>query len=300
MRFAAILAAVLLLAACSAERERLRIGIIRPSIDHLPLSWLFHRDQTLARDYEVIGFSSGWELQEALIGNGVDAAILPFTYVYNAVDKGAPIRIVSFFERETDGLVCRSGIDDPSQLDGKRIGVLKASSLDLLLRDYARRSGFSCQPVHFRSPNELVAALQAGEVEAVVLYVPLIQKLDGRFHVLHWFSESYPAHPCCDLAVNRDRMDAARLVKLKALIPRLRGQLEEANAPGEGYLAFAKRLYGLDRSQLDDALSHTVFRMGLDREGIEFQRAMARLGVEAGYQKAVAPPEKIYWRIDGP
>ncbi len=81
-----VLLALLLLSACG--KSSLRIGIIKPSIDHLPLSYGFQMKRMNAEIYTLVPFTSGWEVQEALVAGRVDAAIMPFTYVWNAAASG--------------------------------------------------------------------------------------------------------------------------------------------------------------------------------------------------------------------
>jgi ABC-type nitrate/sulfonate/bicarbonate transport system substrate-binding protein len=64
----------LLFCACAKTEPKLRLGFIKPSINHLPLSLLLQQNKIAG--IKLVYFSSGWEAQEALISGKIDTAIL--------------------------------------------------------------------------------------------------------------------------------------------------------------------------------------------------------------------------------
>ncbi len=288
---------VLVLVSCQKPGDKLVIGIIKPSIDHLPLSYGIANGTIDRARYELISFSSGWELQEAIIAGRTDIAIMPFTYAWNAASKGYPIRTVSFFERETDGIVTSAAITKTSDLDGRKIGILRASTLDILMQDFARMNNIDYEAISFRTPNEMIAALTSGVVDAIVVYVPLIQKLDDKYHVIHWFGSSYPAHPCCDISVNTRQLTASKTVLLQGLISKLDEIILKVNALDSNVMDFVCKSYGLTLDQAYAALEHTVFATGLDENSKAFQRDMIEHAIRSGYQSHSLTDEQIYLDI---
>jgi predicted transcriptional regulator len=143
-----------------------------------------------------------------------------------------------------------------------------------------------------------VAALQKAEVSAVVLYVPIVTKLAEDYHVLHWFSDSYAAHPCCDLAVNTSRINKGKAKQLALFMKELNAIVSNLFKDEIGLQAYAKSSYGLNDDQLREALKHTVFRMGLEQSGKEFQRRMAEISREAGYLERIPQDSEVYWDIN--
>ena len=282
---------------CRAKHDKLIVGLIKPSINHLPISYALETGLLDHADYELVYFSSGWELQEAIVGKKVDIAVMPFTYAWNAASKGYPIRIVSFLERETDGIVAKRNLTSITDLQGKSIGLLKASSIDILMQDLAERTGFTFDPIYFRTPNESISALQAGSVDAIVLYVPLIQKMSNDYHVLHWFSEDYAAHPCCNLTVNTQMLTEAKTKLTLQLIDTITKINEQIAARDESILRFATKTYGLSGDEVSDALSHTVFITGLDDSGRNFERQMIDIAVKSGYQDRHIADHDIYLEL---
>ncbi|MDD2331042.1 MAG: transporter substrate-binding domain-containing protein [Candidatus Cloacimonetes bacterium] len=293
-RYLFLMAFIVLLLGCKQDESKLRIGIIKPSIDHLPLSFAFSQEMIDRSDYSLIEFTSGWELQEAMISRNIDFGILPFTYAYNAASRGYPLKIVSFFERETDGIVADSTISSMEDLNHKKIGTLRASSIEVLLDDYIQQNSLDFQIVYFRTPNEMIAALKNRDVSAIVIYVPLIQKLAPEFKVIHWFSESYPKHPCCDLVINTLSLTTPRKQKFQTLIPVLESAIKEVNRRSQAVMEFACTSYGLNQAQAHEALNHTVFSIGLEREGRDFEQQMMEHFIKSGYQDRRVYPKVIY------
>ncbi|MDD4309647.1 MAG: ABC transporter substrate-binding protein [Candidatus Cloacimonetes bacterium] len=290
-----LLVMILILSACSKADSSLRIGIIKPSIDHLPLSYALSKGWLDAGQYKCIPFSSGWEVQEALIAGRIDVAIIPFTYVWNAASKGYPIRTISFFERETDAIVVQREVHNPQQLNGKRIGLLKGSTLDVLWQDYAAENGIEAEEVYFRSPNEAISALQKKELEAAVLYVPVVNKLVDKFNVLHWFGDTYGAHPCCDLAVNKQQIDNAKEKLLRQLYSNLEQAISQIDFQSKDMQLFIAQNYGTTDAETIEALKHTVFKMGLQQSGIDFQARMAAISIASKYLDKIPPISEVYW-----
>lgn len=287
-----VLALLLFCASCTDKADVLRVGIIRTSINHLPLSYALHLNPEAGKHLQIHPLSSGWEVQEALISGKIDAAIMPFSYAWNAVAKGYPIKIASFLERETDAIVTRQSITDISQLQGARIGLLKASTLDILWKNLADSLNIEYTALFFHSPNEQIAALQTSEVDAIVVYVPLIQKLDKQFHVLQWFGELYPNHPCCDLVVNSDRLNDRK----KQLFSRMIATIDDTipSLDTQSALQYVKAYYGLSTEQAQDALRHTGFKTGLDDAGRDFEQRMMESALKMAYLESLPKHELVF------
>lgn len=288
----AVTAVLLFCTSCSSKADVLRIGIIRPSINHLPLTYALHLNPEAGRHLQIYPLSSGWEVQEALVSGKIDAAIMPFSYAWNAVAKGYPIKIASFLERETDAIVTEQSVQDISQLQGARIGLLKASTLDILWKNLADSLNMEYTALYFHSPNEQIAALQRSEVDAIVIYVPLIQKLDEQYHVLHWFAEFFPDHPCCDLVFNSDQLNVIKkkhFSRMLAIIDETIPSLDTQSA-----LQYVKAYYRLSTEQAQDALRHTGFKTGLDDAGRDFEQRMMESALKMAYLESLPKCELVY------
>lgn len=277
----------------TAQKDTLRFGIIAPSINHLPLSYA----QTSGDSLNIARLSSGWEVQEALIAGKIDAAIMPFSYAWNAASKGYPIRIVSFLEHESDGIVAQPEIQKIHDLHNAKIGVLKASTVELLMDDLAQTYGLEYHAVYFRTPNDLVSALHTRDVDAIVAYVPVIQKISENYQVLHWFGESHPEHPCCDLVVNKKNMSPAKISELRKLIARIHGALPYIATREEKLVSATQSMYQLSLEQTEEALANTFYTTGLDPAGKAMERRLIEIAVQKGYQGTMIKDEDIYWEL---
>lgn len=290
---AVVLAALLLLGiACPrrSSRQALIVGIIAPSLDHLPLSMI--------PDRESIGvfqrFNSGWELGEALVAGKVDVAIIPFTYVISAQDKGVDIRIISCLEHEDDGIIARPGIERLSDLEGKRIGCLKASTIELLLRRTLNERGISAELVYFSSPMEMYAALENGAVAALSYYVPGIIKANRKIGtIIHWYADDWPMHPCCDVAVNVSCTKAKRSSLTRFMTALAQGTQAIARDTARAVTVAAKQ-FSLSDSVALESIRRTPFRMSLTAEEKEFELSVARQMKELGYIKSEIRPDRLY------
>ncbi|MBP7563079.1 MAG: ABC transporter substrate-binding protein [Candidatus Cloacimonetes bacterium] len=284
---------ILCFTACSKPVEKLRIGIIKPSIDHLPLSYALSQNKIDPSKNEIITFSSGWETQEALVNNQIDVAIIPFTYIWTARSKGFPVKTLSFFERETDGIVVSKSIKTVSDLNQKKVGVLRASTIDAFLTNYVRKNQISIEPVYFRTPNEMIAALKAGEVSAIVTYVPVIQKLTDEFNVLHWFSEDHPEHPCCNIAA-RENAIQTKYPQLQAFMNVINEAVHNLSQDDSQLIEFMKKTYLLTDTQAIDALNHSVFRMNLAEKDKQFELKTMQLFKDLKYIDQLPSSDSVY------
>lgn len=246
---------------------------------------------------EVRYFASGWETSEALAAGRLDAAILPFTYAWIAVSRGLPVRIASFFERESDGIVARRTIATLADLQGKRIGVLRASTLEVLAVMALRARSLQAELVPLRGPAEMAAALQAGDVDALSFYVPPILALGEEFHVLHWFGDDHPGHPCCDLVVYEPSLEFKRpaLVRLQAALARAAARVAcDAGAGGAPAADIAGDLYGLSPQLAAAALTRTRFALGREASGRAFELEAAAVMRELGHLNTVPDTSDVY------
>jgi len=246
-------------------------------------------------ELKIIHFTSGWEVQEAIAAGKIDLAIMPFTYAWTSVAKGYKLKIVSCLERETDGILTSASIQDIKELQNKKIGLLRASTLEILMQDTAGLNSIEYESVYFRTPTEMIAALKAEEVDAIVCYVPLIQKIGADYHVLHWFSETYPGHPCCDLVATEQILKSAQ-GKINNLLDGMSKATSDIVNPAEEVFVLMANLYGLDRQQSVEALKYTRFEIALTEADKLFERQMMEEFIANAYLKKLPATDDIYAR----
>jgi len=295
---ALIIAVLILISACSSNHNKLVIGLIKPSLDHLPFDFGLLSGDLFKDDYQVKYFSSGWATNEALVAGKVDVAILPFTYVWSDAAAGKNVRIISFLERESDGIVASKKIKSIKDLDGKKIGVLRASTLDIFMEMTAAKKGFKYTPVYFRTPMEMAAALQSGNVDALSYYVPSIFKFDQeKFHIIYWYSEDFPLHPCCDLAANMNIIQEKKdkIIALEKGLLKSCGHINEA--PQLTY-EVTQHVFNLTPEEARQSNYHTKFVMNATKKYKNFERQAALIMQKKGYLKKVVAPENVYYEIE--
>lgn len=282
-------------AGCKKTESLLSIGLIKPSMNHLPVSLaieLGYLDGVVVR-----WFNSGWELNEALVAHGVDCAVMPFTYAWADVAAGKDVRILSFLERESDGLIASRDIATLSELEGKKIGVLRASTLDAFARLIATEQGVTPQFISFRTPMDMASALQSGDVAAISYYVPSIFRLDAsRFHVIRWYSQSRPMHPCCDL-VSHDAALATKTPALATLQQAIGKAMNYMESHPEAVVDFVQQRFALDADVARASLAHTAYRLGLDPGGQHIEAEVFALLKSAGYVTGDASVGQMYEKI---
>jgi len=285
---------IIIMAGCNRSRDRIDIGIIAPSTNHLPLLVALENGLISNDEVKIHRFLSGWETNEALIGGRIDLAIMPFTYAWQAISEGKELKILSFLERESDGIISRKEIEHIEDLEGKRIGVLRASTLDIFLFLVIDELKIEPEVIYFRTPTEMSVALNNGYVDALSFYVPPIFEFDDRFHILFWYSQLFPEHPCCDIIVNENSLEtnAKQIDRLLKAI--LEGCEMLNNEPEQGVSIIVEQ-FGYDAITARKSLTQQKFIGGLEKEGQLFQERATTKMTELGYLRKRVDKEKVYY-----
>ena len=289
--------ALFVLSSCSSNQsDKLRIGIIAPSLNHFPLDFAFKFDILKQNDFVVKRFSSGWETNEALVAGKIDLAILPFTYIWSDVAQGRKVKIISFLERESDGIIAKKDIVKISDLDGRKIGVLRASTLDIFAEMLAEEFQIKPEFVYFRSPMEMAAALNAEEVDALSFYVPSIFNFNSRFHILHWYSTDHPHHPCCDLAATESAL-ANKSDQIRQFLSSLKKSCTELVQDPQVAFEIVQTTFRISNQTSKNSLYNTKYIMNLEKSGKEFEEKAIRKMIEKGYIESSVKAEDVYFEF---
>jgi ABC-type nitrate/sulfonate/bicarbonate transport system substrate-binding protein len=283
---------VLVFAGCQQAKAPLVIGLIKPSMNHVPVS--LAKELGYLPNADIRWFNSGWELNEAMAAHAVDLAVMPFTYAWTDVAAGKDVQIVSFLERESDGVITTREITSVEQLDGCKIGVLRASTLDGFAELMALKYGIAPELVYFRTPMDMAAALQAGQVDALSYYIPSILKLDAsRFHVIHWYGEDQPMHPCCDLVSH-----ASALKTKSEAIEQAQGAIEQAVAYMQSHPVelenFLVKTFALDPTIARQSLQHIAWRTGLEDAGRRCEAELYNILLDKEYTTSEVDADDVY------
>ncbi|MEA1972496.1 MAG: ABC transporter substrate-binding protein, partial [Candidatus Cloacimonadota bacterium] len=223
----------------------------------------------------------------------VDIAILPFTYVWKDVEKGLPVKIVSFLERESDGIIARKGISKISDLNGKKIGVLKASTLDIFSEMVEDKYNINMEQIYFRSPMDMAVALTSGEVDALSYYVPSIFKFSDDFKIIYWYGDDWANHPCCDLAANEESIEKKNK-QIRKFMKQLEISVNKLNSNLPNGYKTAKEYFSLTKENYYKSAEHQRFNLVLSESGKKFEIETIMQMKKIGYIKGDVQPSKVY------
>ena len=131
-------------------------------------------------------YATGREALAAAIAGELDGVVVYSTPVVLAAMHGEDLVVLSTLHR-SDGLTGlavnpQTGIRSAADLRGRRIGVTPGTSSQLALDVVLAESGL--EPTDVRAvpgqPRDLMAALEAGELDAASLWVPNLLLATGR------------------------------------------------------------------------------------------------------------------------
>ncbi|MBO9535555.1 NrtA/SsuA/CpmA family ABC transporter substrate-binding protein [Herbaspirillum sp.] len=131
-------------------------------------------------------YSSGKQALDAVLSEKADMATVADIPVMFAALNGVPVQVISTIFRtgQDHGLVARRdhGINQGSDLKGKRIGVTLSTSGHFALEVFLNRQRLDTRDVQLRNypPDGLLQALVNGEVDAVSGWDPFLTLIQER------------------------------------------------------------------------------------------------------------------------
>ena len=287
---------IILFSCTNQSEDKLIVGIIKPSLNHLPFDFGLATEFLDRENYIIKKFASGWETNEALISGKIDVAILPFTYTWLDISNGKKVKIISFFERESDGIIAIPEIKILDQLQGKKIGVLRASTLDIFAELMSEERKIDMEFVYFRTPMDMATALKSGEVDALSYYVPSIFKFPSNYNIIHWYGDDHPLHTCCNISATEYAIDSKSDL-IKGFLIGLETATSELNKSPDTAFKAVEEFYELYPPYSKQSLYHTKFIMGLDEKMKEFELRAFNKMIEKGYAENPVTPENVYLEI---
>ncbi|MDP8211144.1 MAG: ABC transporter substrate-binding protein [Candidatus Stygibacter australis] len=298
MKYFMIIICCLILTACGTQQtDKLVIGLIKPSMNHLPVQYALDNISGEQKNYQFEYFHSGWETNEALVAGRIDLAIMPFTYAWMDVSQDKKVKIISFLERESDGIIAAKKFAKLQDLAEAKMGILKNSTLEIIPEMVFERQGLSMpEMVPFRTPMDMAAALQSGEVDAISYYVPSIFNLADRFQIVDWYSNTFPAHPCCDLVAS-DKALKSKAAQVRAFVKLLDDTIALMKDNPQNTFRIAQQRFGLSEQIVSQSLAHTQYMMGLEASGKDFEVEAAELMLLKGYLARKTFVDEVYHQI---
>ncbi|MBN2840982.1 MAG: NrtA/SsuA/CpmA family ABC transporter substrate-binding protein, partial [Coriobacteriia bacterium] len=188
------LVAISLLAGCrDTDRARpddtlsVTLGVSKENLSALAY---VARDQGIFEanglDVEFLEYSSSQLAHEALLAGAVDAALCADTPIVIGALEGDMVTIIATISSDINDIkiVARSdaGIQETSDLSGKRIGTRDGTAAHFFLHSFLIKNGMSEADVdvRFDSFEGVTAALISGDLDAVALRQPFIGELQEQ------------------------------------------------------------------------------------------------------------------------
>lgn len=138
-------------------------------------------------------FTSGAEATEGFRAGAAQFLVASDTPLLYLLPAGDVVMLAQFSQNQDMLLIVGPrSVRQPAELKGKKIGLVRKSASEYLLRNYLRRGGLSLDDVRLvhLAPFDQVPALVRGDVDALSTWKPFDLKIFGlapdRFQVLSW------------------------------------------------------------------------------------------------------------------
>jgi NitT/TauT family transport system substrate-binding protein len=177
----------------AAEFRNITLGLVSPNLStQLPIVVAqqagFFKDESL--NVHSVTIASGGTLMVAILTSGhADLVVSGVAAIMRAIDRGAPVTVVSGFQNKIDfALIGSKGVTRLEDLKGKTVGVTSAGSFsEFAVLEALRRRGFTRDKdyklIGAGSTHLRIGALKGGKVDAIPLS-------SGERHTLE--DEGYP------------------------------------------------------------------------------------------------------------
>lgn len=249
--------ALLLVAACHADRGPLRVGLlVWPPYEllHVAESRGYFGEQPV----ELVDYSTPAAVMRAYENGVVDAVALTSTFL-NALGVADPeqrVVLVVDFSAGGDALVGRPGVDDLVSLRGGRVGMEQSSLAGFVLMQALAREGVDLSEVEV-VPLDLpdqAAAFERGDVDAMVTYEPIVTELVQQGGSVLFDSSQIPGE-IVDVLITNAAVIERRAPELQALVDGFFLALEEFRSDPDAVAETAARREGITPDEFLAALA---------------------------------------------
>ncbi len=214
----------------------------------------YFREQGL--DVTLRSYASGLNAVDALLAGEVDVATASEFVLAGKALQGESIRaLASISSVRHIFLCCRKdrGIEQPSDLTGKRIGVPMNTAAEFFLGHYLYLNGLSISDVTMINinPDQTAAVLASGDMDAVVAWQPNVMAVERLLGdaVTIWPAQS--DRPLYALTISRT------------------GLIEAYPDVVESYLRALKKAEGAARKSPADSMDLTAAYLGIEEADME-------------------------------
>jgi NitT/TauT family transport system substrate-binding protein len=289
LRVLSVVAAGLVLASACAFAAPLTVAVaLNPMA--LPLLVAQHEGLFAAEglDVKVVECVSGARCMTAMLDGDADVATVADTpIVFRSFERNDFCVIGTFASTSNDSkLIVRkdSGIERPSQLAGRRVGVTAGTSGQFFLDSMLMLHGVDPRQLQVVNvpPEDMPQALVTGRVEALSVWEPFawrtVKALKGRVQVLH----ATGIYTVTFNLVAHRRLAGPRDADLGALLRAVeRAERFIQQQPQRAQRIMMDRLSG-DQAFVDWVWPGLQFRLGLDQSLIKTLESEARWAMREG------------------
>jgi len=248
-----------LLAACHADREPLRVGLlVWPPYELLHVA--DNRGYFGEQRIELVDYSTPAAVMRAYENGVVDAVALTSTFLngLGVADPEQRVVLVIDFSAGGDALVGRPGVDDLVSLRGRRVGMEQSSLAGFLLMQALAREDVDLSEVEV-VPLDLPdqpGAFERGEVDAIITYEPIVTTLVQQGGSVLFDSRQIPGE-IVDVLITNATVIERRAPELEALVRGFYRALEAFRTDPDGVAMIAARREGITPEEFLAALALT-------------------------------------------
>lgn len=160
--------------------ETIKIGY-QPVANDMMIAIVEGSLENLGFPYELVEFSSGKDLNNALASGSVDVGYIGTVPVVSGIsmDLGYEVFWISGLITECEGLVVKEGINSVADLEGKNVGVVTGSTSHYSLMSALEDAGVSADSVNIigGGTTEIVAMWDRGDIDAAYIWQPSLEAM---------------------------------------------------------------------------------------------------------------------------
>ena len=282
--FAFITVSLLIISGCgdksgSGSEKKMQSGAMNEApLKKLRIGWVFamaNAPALIAKekgyfaeeglDVEIVSFTSGPIVHQALAAGELDMAYIGSPPVYHWYSRGLKSQIIAKVNYGQAAVIARkdSGIDDLKGLESKKLaGVRKGSGMDVLLRGYVLGEAANIKPdeqvtIIPMPPGNMGSSVEAGVTDAAFIWEPFTSQylLRGKIKVVFDVNQAMPKYPWYIIMALPDTLKENRAAVVKALKAHKRAVEYLNSSPDAGNDVIAKA-FKLEKVTDDKGVEH--------------------------------------------
>ncbi|WP_426105702.1 ABC transporter substrate-binding protein [Massilia sp. TSP1-1-2] len=244
---------------------------------------------------ELKRFLLGKQALQAVLDGSADLALVADTPFMHAVLRGERIAALAtvFESRKTMAIVARrdAGITTAAALKGKRVGTVVGTNAEFFLDTLLDVNDIARADVDVQSlgPGQLVAALEAGKVDAVTVWHPDLAHLNNTFgaKAVTLYGEDIFVYRV--LLVGKLTYIAQHQAELRSLLAAIKASNSYIAEQPEQARAAVGAAIGVPPAQLAQAFNPADYTLVLDQSLLIALSAQERWAIAKGAVPAVVP-----------